>query len=67
MLWHPTKREIEDWMESKTLEFAQKESGRSRLRKKDWLDRYLYTNIHEIFFTEFPIVLHEWLSRLATR
>ena len=27
----------------------------------------MYTGIHEIFFAEFPIVLHEWLSRLATR
>ena len=34
---------------------------------KNWLDRYLYTDIHKIFFVEFPIVLHEWLSRLATR
>ena len=34
---------------------------------KNWLDRYLYIDIHEIFFAEFPIVLHEWLSRLVTR
>ena len=33
----------------------------------EWLERYLYTDIHEIFFSEFPIVLHEWLSKLATQ
>ena len=26
-----------------------------------------YTNIHEIFFSKFPIVLHEWLSKLTTQ
>ena len=31
------------------------------------MDRCLYIDIHEIFFAEFHIVLHEWLSRLATR
>ena len=49
------------------LAFAQELSGRSRLSPENWLDQYLYTDIHEIFFAEFPIVLHEWLSRLATQ
>ena len=37
------------------------------LSMENWLDRYIYSDIHEIFFAEFPIVLHEWLSILATR
>ena len=67
MLWHPKKKEIEDWLDSKTLAFAQEESIRLRLSAKNWLERYIYSDIHEIFFADFPIVLHEWLSRLATR
>ena len=67
MLWHPTKKQIEDWMESKMLVFAQKERKRSSLSAEGWLDQYIYFDIHEIFFAEFPIVLHEWLSRLETR
>ena len=31
------------------------------------MDEYIYLDIHEIFLAEFPIVLHEWLSRLARR
>ena len=31
------------------------------------MDEYIYSDIHEIFFAEFPIVQHEWLSILATR
>ena len=34
---------------------------------KNWLDRYIYSNIHEILFAEFTIVPHEWVTRLVTR
>ena len=54
-------------MESKELEFARKESEGSRRNPTEWLGRYIYTDIHEIFFFKFPIVFHEWLSRLATK
>ena len=67
MLWHSTKKEIEDWMESRTLAFAQEERARSWLSVENWLDRYIYFDSHERFFAEFPVVLHQWLSRLVTR
>jgi hypothetical protein len=28
---------------------------------KEWKGRYLYSDMHELFFTEFPCLLHEWL------
>ena len=28
---------------------------------------YIYSDIHEILFIKFPIILQEWLSELATR
>ena len=31
------------------------------------MDEYIYFDIHEVFFAEFPIVMHEWLSILARR
>lgn len=31
-----------------------------------WLQKYIYTDVHEIFFTNFPLELHSWLARLAT-
>ena len=67
MLWHPMKNEIEDWMDSKTLAFTQEESAGTRLSADNWIDEYIYYDIHEILFFEFPILLHEWLSRLATK
>ena len=43
------------------LTFAQEESA------ENWVYQYIYTDIHKIFFAYFPIVLHEWFSRLETR
>ena len=54
-------------MDSKTLEFAQEESVGTRLRTENQIDEYIYSDIHEIFLAEFPILLHEWFSRLATK
>jgi hypothetical protein len=30
---------------------------------KRWKDKYLYTNMHETFFNEFPYLLYEWMKR----
>ena len=67
MLWHPTKKDIEDWVESKTLASAQEESVGSWLSTEKWVDEYIYSDIHEVFFVEFPVIIHEWFSRLARR
>ena len=53
------KEEIEDWMDVKKLVFAQEESARTRFSTKIWLDDYIYSDIHKIFFAEFPVLLHE--------
>ena len=61
------KEEIEDWLDAKTLVFAQEESAGTRFSTERWLDDYIYSDIHEIFFVEFPVLLHEWLVGLASR
>lgn len=35
------------------------------MSKEEWLNRYLFTDEHDIFFCSFPCELHEWLSKLA--
>ena len=67
MLWHPIKKEIEDWMDSKMLALAQEKSKGTWLSTENWVDEYIYLDIHEVFFIEFPIILYEWLTRLVTR
>ena len=54
-------------MDAKTLVFAQEKSAGTQFNTERWLDDYIYSDIHEIFFAEFPILLHEWLVGLASR
>ena len=58
--WHLSKEEIENCVEVK-----EKENKNPRLSTEDWLQRYIFTDLHEIFFATFPSELHAWLSRLA--
>ena len=66
-MWHPMKEEIEDWLDAKKPVFVQEESTGTWFRAERWLDDYIYSNIHKIFFVEFPVLLHEWLVGLASR
>ena len=61
------KEDIEDQLDAKTLVFAQEESAGTRFNAERWLDDYIYFDIHDIFFVEFPVLLHEWLVGLASR
>ena len=63
--WNPTKKGIEEWLDKKIHEFATQENKNPRLSKEEWLDCYLYTEIHEIFFASFPYELYEWIAKLA--
>ena len=65
-LWHPELSEIDVWFEAKTKEFAEKENRNPNFNTEAWLHKYIYTNIHEIFFATFPSELHSWLARLVT-
>jgi hypothetical protein len=33
---------------------------------KQWKDKYIYTDMHEILFVEFPHMLYEWMKRKTT-
>ena len=63
--WHPSKEEIENQVEAKEKEFAEKENKNPKLSLEDWLQRYLFTDLHEIFFATFPYELQAWLLRVV--
>ena len=67
MLCHsnPTKKEIEEWVEKKIHEFATQENKTLQVFEKRWLDRYVYAEIHEIFFASFPSEMYEWITKLV--
>ena len=39
-------------------EFAVQENRNPQVSKEQWLERYVYTEIHEIFFASFPSELY---------
>ena len=63
--WNPTKKEIKHWLVRKIHEFATQENRNLWLTKEQWLDRHLYTEIHEIFLCSFAVELYEWIAKLA--
>ena len=34
---------------------------------KNWVNEHIYFDIHEVFFSELPHLLHEWFLRLVTK
>ena len=63
--WNPTKKEIEEWLDKKLHEFVTQENRTPQISEKRWLDCYVNTKIHEIFFTSFSSEQYEWITRLA--
>ena len=67
MFWRPSVKEIGDWIEATYHKFAEQENKDPRRSSDDFLQRYVFTDIHEIFFGSIHIELHQWISRLTER
>jgi hypothetical protein len=64
MFWRLTKkRSLNGWKGRR--EFSQGENRNPQINDEQWLQRYVFTDLHEIFFGEFPNILAEWLERLV--
>jgi hypothetical protein len=62
--WNPMKADIERWLKTKELEFVQKDNRNLKLTPRKYLDKYVFNDLHEVFFCDFPHVLQEWILRL---
>ena len=62
--WDPIEAEIETWLRKKELEFAQQDNRNPRITPHKYLDKYVFTDLHAVFFCDFPHLLHEWILRL---
>jgi hypothetical protein len=51
--WNPTKEEIGRWLKMKELEFAQKDSRNPKLTPCKYLEKYVFSDLHEAFFCDF--------------
>ena len=60
-------KEISDWIDETYLKFAEHEKKDPRRSSNDFLQRYVFCDVYEIFFGSIHIELHQWLSRLTER
>jgi hypothetical protein len=65
MFWRLNKEEIIEWIERKQREFYREHNRNPWLKNKQWLQTYVFTDLHEIFFGYFPIILTERLESLV--
>jgi hypothetical protein len=63
--WFPSKTEIQKWIDKQENDFAKAQNKNHNISIKDWLGRYIFTDIHEIFFEGIHKELYKWLARLA--
>ena len=60
-------KEVDDWIHGTYYKFAQEENRDLRRSSEEFLQRYVFYDIYEIFFVGIHVELHEWLSRLTER
>jgi hypothetical protein len=63
--WFPSKIEIQKGIEDQENDFAESQNKNFNLSIEDWLERHIFTNIHEIFIGGIHQELYKWLARLA--
>ena len=60
-------KEVGDWIEKTYLKFAEQENKDPRRSSDDFLQRYIFSDVYEIFFGSIHIELHQWLFKLTER
>jgi hypothetical protein len=56
-MWRSDKEDIKQWMDSKEYEFARDHNKNPQISSKQWLHRYVFTDLQKTFFADFPIFL----------
>ena len=67
MFLRPSVKEISDWIEETYLKITEQENKDPHRSSDDFLQRYVFSDIYEIFFGSIHIELHQWLSKLTER
>jgi hypothetical protein len=58
------KEDIERWLVVQELQFSHKDNTSPRFKPRQYLERYIFSEIHESFFSEFPTLFQEWIAWL---
>ena len=65
MFWRPSVKEIGDWIEVTYFKFAEQENKDPGRSAEQFLQRYVFSDVHEIFFGTIHIELHQWLCLVS--
>jgi hypothetical protein len=63
--WFPLNTKIQKCIEEQEKDFVESQNKIPNISTEDWLGRYIFTDIHKIFFGGIHMDLYEWLARLA--
>jgi hypothetical protein len=63
--WFPSKTKIQNWIEEQERGFVKAQNNNPNISTEYWLGRYIFIEVHKIFFAGFHQELYEWLARLA--
>jgi hypothetical protein len=55
--WNPIKVENEIWLRINELEFVQKDNKNPKLTPCKYLDKYMFSDLHEAFLCDFSHLL----------
>jgi hypothetical protein len=61
----PLKKEIQKWIEDQERDCVEAQNRNPKLSTEDWLQRYIFIDIQEIFFGGIHQDLFEWLARFV--
>jgi hypothetical protein len=62
--WFPSKTKIHKCIEEQEKDFTEAQNKNPNLIIEDWLGRYIFIDIHDIFFGGIHKELYEWLTKL---
>jgi hypothetical protein len=48
--WFPSKIDIQKWIKDQEEDFVESHNKNTNFSTEDWLGRYIFSDIHEIFF-----------------
>jgi hypothetical protein len=55
--WNPMKEDIERWLKINELDFVQKDNKNPKLTPCKYLEKYVFSDLHEVFFHDFSHLL----------
>ena len=58
MFWRPSVQEISDWIDDTYKKFAEQENKDPSRSSDDFLQRYVFDDIYEIFIGSIHVELH---------